>query len=170
LARRNGGELRQAAGDAAEVVMMVQSDDERTTSLRLFNMAEAFRRSAMVLEDEKKNVGVGHAPDVVRFCYYHALELYLKALLRRKHSVEALRNKYGHDLGRLLEAAKALGLVAIDQDRKLLSKIDTEAMLGARYIQTGSKNWQAEKLRQTCERVGDGVGDLLHKAGVLVRR
>jgi HEPN domain-containing protein len=152
-------------------VIFTSDDDERTTSLGLFNMAEAFRRSAMVLEDEKKKVDVGHAPDVVRFCYYHALELYLKALLRRTYSVRVLSSKkFGHNLQRLLKAAEALNLVVADEDRELLSKIDTEAMLDARYIRTGPKNWQAEKLRHTCERVGDGVGDLLHKAGVLVRR
>ena len=41
--------------------MMIQppDDDERTNSMGLFNTAEAFRLSAMALEDEK--VKIGHA-------------------------------------------------------------------------------------------------------------
>ena len=42
----------------------------------------------MALEDAK--VDIGHAVKPILFCYYHALELYLKALLRLEHSVAAL--------------------------------------------------------------------------------
>jgi hypothetical protein len=44
----------------------------------------------------------GFAEKLVRFLYCHALELYLKALLRQKHSVEVLTRKFGHRTDRLL--------------------------------------------------------------------
>jgi len=91
--------------------MMIQppDDDQRTNSMGLFNTAEAFRLSAMALEDEK--VKIGHAASPIRICYYHALELYLKALLRQKHSVKKIKEKFGHNTKRLVEEAEALGLV-----------------------------------------------------------
>ena len=60
-------------------------DDERTNSLGLFNTAEAYRLSARALQAAK--VRHGNADKPLRFLYYHALELYLKALLREKHSM-----------------------------------------------------------------------------------
>ena len=148
-------------------MMTLSDDDERTTSMGLFNTAEAFWLSAMALDDNK--VKIGHAASPIRVCYYHALELYLKALLRQKHSVEAIRKKFGHNIGRLVNEAEALGLVVTDEDREVFSKADTEALLEARYIKTGAKNWpKLDELRHTCKRVRDGVGGLLLKAGVPV--
>jgi HEPN domain-containing protein len=167
------GELRQAAGDAEQKFKgqrMTQplDDDERTNSLGLFNTAEAFRLSAMALEDAK--VDSGHAASPIRFCYYHALELYLKALLRQKRTVKKVTKDFGHDIKRLVKAAEALGLVVTDEDREVFSKADTKAVLEARYIKTGAKSWpQLEELRRACKRVRDGVRDQLCKAGVLVR-
>jgi hypothetical protein len=65
-------------------------DEERTTSMGLFNTAEAYRLSAIKLRAGKR-VKSGHADTPTRQLYYHALELYLKALLRKKHSVKTLR-------------------------------------------------------------------------------
>jgi HEPN domain-containing protein len=144
-------------------------DDERTTSMGLFNTAEAFRLSAIALEAAK--VDIGHAIKPILFCYYHALELFLKALLRQKHSVETISSKkFGHNIERLVKEAEMLGLVIVDEDRDVFSAVDTEAMLEARYIRTGSKNLpQLEDLRRSCKRVRDDVGRLLSKAGVPVR-
>jgi HEPN domain-containing protein len=149
--------------------MALSGDDERTTCLGLFNTAEAFRLSAMAMKVAK--VDSGHAVKPILFCYYHALELYLKALLRQKHGVEELSsNKFGHNIKRLVKKAQALGLVVTDEDREVFAKIDKKAVLEARYIRTGPKNWpQPEELRDTSKRVRDRVGDLLRKAGVLVR-
>jgi HEPN domain-containing protein len=42
---------------------------------------------------------------------FQALELYLKALLLQKHSVQTLTDKLGHNIKRLVQEAEALGLV-----------------------------------------------------------
>ncbi len=119
---------------------MVQPDDnDRTNSMGLFNTAEAFRLSAMALQNAK--VDSGHAVKPILFCDYHALELYLKALLRQKHSVKAIRKKLGHNIQRLMKKAKRLGLVIAAKDRDVFSKIDIEAIIEVRYIRTGPKHW-----------------------------
>jgi hypothetical protein len=45
---------------------------------------------------------------------FHALELYLKALLLEKHSDGTLTDKLGHNIKRLVQEAEALGLVVAD--------------------------------------------------------
>ena len=142
-------------------------DDERTNSLGLFNTAEAFRLSAMALP----NIKHGHAEKPRRFLYSHALELYLKAVLRQKHRIATVR-KFGHRIRLLMREAETLGLVVGDNDRTVLALIDdTDAMLDSRYIRTGSKRLGTldEALCGTCKNIRDGVGTILRKKGVLVR-
>jgi hypothetical protein len=111
----------------------LRDDDERTNSMGLFNMAQAYRLSAMALE--KANVKTGHAQSPIRFLYYHALELYLKALLRQKHSVEAMREKFGHKTKKLVKEAVNLGLVPDDEDHDVFSIMgDTDTVIETRYI------------------------------------
>jgi hypothetical protein len=83
------------------------NDDERTNSMGLFNTAEACRLSAVALQSAK--AASGHAEQPVRYLYFHALELYLKALLRQKHSVNALERKFRHDMNRIVQEAQHSG-------------------------------------------------------------
>jgi hypothetical protein len=143
-------------------------DDERTTSLGLFNTAEAFRLSAMALPALKVNSGFAEMP--VRFLYYHALELYLKALLRQKHSMATVR-KLGHRITLLVREAETLGLVVGKDDRAVLTLIDdTDAMIDSRYVRTGSKRLVAlDALCRTSESIRNGVGTILRSNRVPVR-
>jgi len=83
----------------------------------LFNTAEAFWKSAVALE--KAKVKVGHAESPVRTLYYHAIELYLKALLRQHYSVDMLGKKFGHNTTRIVKMAEELGLLVMDEDREV---------------------------------------------------
>ena len=144
-------------------------DDERTNSLGLFNTAEAYRLSARALQAAK--VRHGNADKPLRFLYYHALELYLKALLRQKHSMATVRNKFGHQIKLLVREAETLGLAVGEIDRFVLALMDdTDAMIDSRYIRTGTKRVAAlEALDGTCKRIRDGVGTILRNNGVPVR-
>ena len=144
-------------------------DDERTNSLGLFNTAEAYRLSARALQAAK--VRHGNADKPLRFLYYHALELYLKALLREKHSMATVRNSFGHQIKLLVREAETLGLVVGEIDRFVLALIDdTDAMIDSRYIRTGTKRVAAlEALDGTSKRIRDGVGTILRSNGVPVR-
>ena len=146
----------------------LQDDNERTNSMGLFNTAEAYRLSAMTLEKVKVKSGHAHSP--IRFLYYHALELYLKALLRQEHSVETIKG-FAHKFERLVMEAEKLGLLVMDEDREVFSiMIDTDTIIEARYIRTGPKTWPTfEALRRTCDSMRESVGSLLRGAGVLVR-
>ena len=144
-------------------------DDERTNSLGLFNTAEAYRLSARALQAAK--VRHGNADKPLRFLYYHALELYLKALLREKHSMATVRNKFGHQIKLLVREAETLGLVVGENDRTVLMLIDnTDAMIDSRYIRTGTRLLVTlESLRRTCKSIRDGVGTILRNNDVPVR-
>ena len=107
-------------------------DDERTNSLGLFNTAEAYRLSAMALP----RIEHRHAEKP----HYHALELYLKALLRQKRSMATVRDKFGHKIKLLVREAETLGLVVSEEDRAVLGLIDdADAMIDSRYIRTGTR-------------------------------
>jgi hypothetical protein len=146
------------------------NDDERTNSMGLFNTAEAYRLSAIKLRAGKK-VKSGHADTPIRMLYYHALELYLKALLRQKHSVKTLKEKFGHNIPKLTKEAEALGLPLMDEDRTVFTIIsETDAVNEARYIKTGPKTFPTfEALDRTCNSIRKSVGNILRKKGVMVR-
>jgi hypothetical protein len=68
------------------------SEEERTNEVGLFNTAESYWRSAGALYEAQ--VKASHPLSPVRFLYYHAIELYLKAFLRGNgHSARELRAK-----------------------------------------------------------------------------
>jgi hypothetical protein len=98
-------EARRIAANIAKLPDVMQptrtdtDEDERTTALGLFNTADAYRLSAMALQGAQ--VRHGHADNPVRLLYCHALELYLKALLRQKHSVKTLR-RFSHSIALLI--------------------------------------------------------------------
>ena len=146
-------------------------EDDRTTAMGLFNTADAYRASAMALEKVplRKEQGIGHAARPGQFLYSHAIELYLKALLRTKYSVETIRKNFRHDITLLMNEAEKLGLAVADEDRETFAiMVDTDALIELRYIETGSKP-SLDGLGQTSKNVRDGVGELLRKEGVLVR-
>ena len=144
-----------------------RAEDDRTTSMGLFNTAEAYRLSATVLDQAQ--VRTGHAKPV-QFLYSHAIELYLKSLLRTQHSIEVVE-KYGHNIGRLIKDAEALGLFVTTGDREVFAAMaDTDALIEMRYIRTGAKtSLDLKALSRTSKSVRDSIGDLLRQAGVPVR-
>jgi hypothetical protein len=160
---------RQADGAFAAPMNTAIDDDERTNSMGLFNTAEAWRLSAIALQSAK--VTSGHADKPVQYLYFHALELYLKALLRQKHSVDALEKKFRHKAKLIVEEAQTLGLVIEEHDAALLTLMgDTDVVIGSRYIKTGAKTLPTlEALERTSKNIRDRVGELLRKRGVLVR-
>jgi hypothetical protein len=97
----------------------IADDNERTNSMGLFNTAEAYWQSAHALAAAK--VKAGHADSPVRTLYYHAIELYLKALLRQHYGVDDLSKKFGHKITRMMARAEKHGLPIMDEDRELFA-------------------------------------------------
>jgi hypothetical protein len=147
----------------------IADDNERTNSMGLFNTAEAYWKSGAALQ--KAKVKSGHADSPVRFLYYHAIELYLKALLRQHYSVDKLADKFGHKTKKLMRAAEEVGLMFMDEDKEVFSIMgDTNAVIRVRYIKTGTATWPTfEALDRTCKSLRTSVGAALRKAGVMVR-
>jgi len=162
-AKRTNCDERRCIGEARG------SLDERTNSLGLFNFAEAYRLSAIALQLE--NIAHGHAHTPVRVFYHHAIELYLKALLRQKYSATDLTERFRHDIKRMTKEAEKLGLTPTDEDREVFSVLtETNAFIEARYIITGSKTFVTfEALNQTCDNLREGIGRILRKNGVMIR-
>jgi hypothetical protein len=150
----------------------IEEDESRTTSIGLFNLADAYRMSGEVLLAEK--IKSGHAESPLRFLYYHAIELYLKAFLRQHgHSVAELSDPktFGHKTTKLKARAKRLGLDFMDRDWEVLDLMGkTDVVIRSRYIRTGAFTWpRVEALSDTCENLRQEVGAALKKAGVPVR-
>ena len=116
-----------------------REDDDRTTSMGLFNTAEAYRLSAMALEQAQ--VEFGHADKPVQFLYAHAIELYLKALLRQGHSVEAIRKSFGHNTRLLVKEAEKLGLFVTAGDRDVFAIMEDTESFGLWRPQFLSPTW-----------------------------
>jgi HEPN domain-containing protein len=144
-------------------------DNERTNSMGLFNTAEAYWRGAQALAAAKVPGGFADSP--VRTLYYHAIELYLKALLRQHYSVDDLQIKFRHSIKRMRAKAERHGLSLMDEDREVLALMKGDILIRARYTRTGYGTFPTiEALDRTCMSLRESVGTLLRKAGVLVRR
>jgi hypothetical protein len=111
-------------------------DDEaaRSRPVAYFNFAETYWTAAKTLRRSKAKAT--HKDSPIRFLYYHAIELYLKAYLRARdiHPYD-MRNKYSHNVGKLSIKSGELGLEFDDEDIEifhLMSK--TDATIRSRYI------------------------------------
>jgi hypothetical protein len=142
----------------------VEEDESRTTSMGLFNLAEAYRMSGEALMAAK--IKIAHAESPVRFLYYHAIELFLKAFLREHgHSAAVLSDKFGHKTAKLTARAAQFGLSFSDRDREVLDLMgETDAVIRSRYIQTGPFTWpRVEALSDTCENLRQDIGAALKR-------
>jgi hypothetical protein len=94
-----------------------ERDDEATRSrpIAYFNFAETYWTAAKALR--RSRAKATHKDSPIRFLYYHAIELYLKAHLRACdiHPYD-MRVKYGHDVGKLSKKSAELGLEFDDED------------------------------------------------------
>jgi hypothetical protein len=147
----------------------IADDNERTNSIGLFNTGHSYWKAAAALR--KTKLKVTHADEPIRFLYFHALELFLKALVRQEHRVEDVRNKFGHKFGRLVDEAEKLGLLVMDEDREVFALMtDTDTVIESRYIRSGFKTWPSMgALERTCKSIHESVGKSLRKRGVMVR-
>jgi hypothetical protein len=146
----------------------IAEDNKRTNEMGLFNTAEAYWRAAQALAAAKVRGGFADSP--VRTLYYHAIELYLKALLRQHYNVDDLQNKFRHNIKRMRAKAEKHGLCLMDEDREVLALMKGDVLIRSRYIRTGFGTFSTiEGLDRTCKSLREGVGALLRKAGVQVR-
>jgi HEPN domain-containing protein len=150
---------------------MASDADERTTALGLFNTARSYWRSAEYLNTANLQLTHPHAP--VTFLYCHAIELYLKALLRGLGKSVADLKKLGHDVASLARAAAEAGLQLNSEIAEILSHIDdADVAIEARYIVTGFKERLPtnDALSKVSESLDHAVGTKLSQAGFSIRK
>jgi hypothetical protein len=143
LARIRGSQERRDRHD--------EEDSERRSPTAYFHIAEAYFISARQLRSFEPH---GHSEHPIRLAYYTALELYLKAFLRR-HDVSTAtlaKNSLGHRYCCLLEKAASFGLTLMDEDYQVLYFLSySDERERVRYHETGYTRWTSlEALDRTC--------------------
>lgn len=87
-----------------------------TLAAELFEQAEVYRRAAATLQGSDIRSHYSALP--IRNLYAHAIELYLKSILRSHgHTLEELGGKYRNDFRRIKKRAEAYGLRFIGPDK-----------------------------------------------------
>ncbi|WP_119418072.1 hypothetical protein [Desertibaculum subflavum] len=147
----------------------MSDEDDRTTAFGLFNFAHSYWQSAVALK--KADVSATHSDEPVTFLYCHAVELYLKAFLRAAGlSVKELRDKYGHNVVKLADAAREDGLEFQDEDSAVIELIAQMGPVTLRYLRTGYFRRPAlEALNRTCRSFHESVARLLVEQGHKIR-
>jgi HEPN domain-containing protein len=147
-------------------------DDEadRTRPVAYFNFAETYWTAAKALRKSKAKST--HKESPIRFLYYHAIELYLKAYLRAfgVHPYD-MREKLRHNVGKLSTKAAEFGLTFDDEDLEIFELMaNTDAVIRSRYILTGPYTWpDIGALNRVCIRLRRSVGSELKAKGEPVR-
>jgi hypothetical protein len=110
----------------------------------------------------------------VRFLYFHAIELFLKAYLRLQgiEEKDLWRQPYNHDLAYLANAAEQRGLLIGKRVRLVCDAAgDFDKPTEARYIKTGPRSaLPAYKLHEAARELQSRVDQALRINGVLTRR
>jgi hypothetical protein len=112
---------------------MTITEEDRTNPLGLFNSAERYREAADILASEHKAL---HFDRPIRYLFYHALELYLKAFLRADLPLDKVES-LGHRFHELRDACTSQGLLLDVHEREVLTMIGADdTYIRARYIRT----------------------------------
>jgi HEPN domain-containing protein len=144
------------------------TEEERTNALGLFNSAECYREAADILASEyAKALSFDHP---IRYHFYHAIELYLKAFLRTDLPLDKVES-YGHGFRRLRGACTTRGLPLEQHEREVLTIIDTDKRyIRARYLVTGfSQEVAIKDLSWAAAAIAQKVGVQLQQRGLPIR-
>jgi HEPN domain-containing protein len=114
------------------------SDENRTTSVGLFNYAHTYAASAAALSAAEVKATHWNAP--VYFLYFHAVELYLKAfLLANGVTLGDLKLDYRHNARKLTEKAKEHLLDLSPKYEEAINLMDeTDNVISSRYLRVGT--------------------------------
>jgi len=130
------------------------------TPISIFHLADAFLTAA---KDTAGNTRKSTSGPTRLLCY-HACELFLKAFLReRGEEVDTLR-AYGHDLGKMLDSAKAKGLLPARQaERAITLVVNQKDYNRVRYMVVETeKDLPVDRVLRLAERVRKAVRHALH--------
>lgn len=141
-------------GQATELLQMI-SEGSGATPVGIFLLADGFLDAARDTANTTRKMTDGPT----RLLCYHACELYLKAFLReRGEDVETLR-AYGHDLGKMLDSAKAKGLLpSLQAERAITRVVAQNDYVRVRYMVVETeKDLAADEVLRLAERIRKAV-------------
>lgn len=136
-----------------------------------FNVAHSYWKAAEALAGSDWRAGVSYADRPVRFLYWHAIKLFLKACLLSEGMDEVeLKRKFSHDIKKLSQSAKDSGLALGELEMKILASMPTQNdMSELRYLVAGLRRGIAlEDVGRVCGCRFFVVGQTLQKRGVLM--
>jgi len=119
----------------------------------------------------EKGLRATHVEAPAAFLYYHAIELYLKSVLRL-HGVSAKRlQNIGHDFQKLRARAEKYGLDLQGDDNEILKLMaDGDIWSRARYLETGIiREPTLAGLRHTSSTLRQWAARAMREAGHPVR-
>jgi hypothetical protein len=156
------------ADEAIDAARSMAKDD-RTNELGLFNFAEAYREAADILAIKRQKALRFDAP--IRYLFYHSIELYLKAFLRKHGLTVKQIRKLGHGFPGLCVACIKRGLWFAEEDCEVLKLIAAEGnYIRARYIETGAMTVATiDGLSRTAASLAETVGSQLRATGLPLR-
>jgi len=131
----------------------------KTLAAELFDQAEAYRRSAAALQVADVQSVFSGLP--IFNLYAHAVELYLKALLRiHGHPLEELEGKYRNDFRRIKKRAEVYGLRFAGSD-KVAMEYFIRTPLAVRLKYSSTRYYAAptaDELNDLCHTLRDYIG------------
>jgi HEPN domain-containing protein len=109
---------------------------DRHTAFGYYNFAASYHVAADLIAEQ--GLRATHVEAPAAFLYYHAIELYLKSVLRL-HGASAKRlQNIGHDFRKLRARAEKYGLDLQGDDSEILKLMaDGDIWSRARYLETG---------------------------------
>jgi hypothetical protein len=146
------------------------SPEERTNAVGLYNYAESYRHAADRIRTSRARPLRFDAP--IRFLYYHAIEIYLKACLRGDGLIPSeIKSRYGHGFKKLQKACAARGVVFADEDVDVIELIDGSNYWRSRYIETGAICYASlQALARTNDSLARSGYDFLRNRKVIIHR
>jgi hypothetical protein len=144
---------RSGAKEADEV-----DDMDRHSAFGYYNFAASYHVAADLIEE--RGLRATHPGAPAAFLYYHAIELYLKSVLRLHGASAKKLQKIGHNFRALRSRAETYGLDLQDDD----------VWSRARYLETGLLRAPTlAGLRRTTSTLRQWAAHAMRKAGHPVR-
>jgi hypothetical protein len=142
---------------------------DRHSAFGYYNFAASYHVAADLIEEQGLKATHPGAP--AAFLYYHAIELYLKSVLRLHGASAKKLRKIGHNFRALRSRAETYGLDLQGDDSEILNLMaDGDVWSRSRYLETGRlRTPTLAGLRQTSRTLRQWATHAMREAGHPVR-
>jgi hypothetical protein len=143
---------------------------DRYPAFGYYNFAASYHVAADLLAEQELRATHPEAP--VAFLYYHAIELYLKSVLRLHGASAKKLQSIGHNFRKLRSRARRYGLRLEGDDSEILELMaDSDVRSRARYLEIGTiRAPTAEGLRRTTSTLRQWAAHAMKEEGLPIRK